>query len=123
MPNDYSWIFVFFNDDAVCMKRFVFRQTYFYAEYKSNQRAFLNEKENQNCLKSWCFVRGVFKKSPKKHKVRAPSRPKMTTLTMKTAFLELAAGSAGSARSGGNGAANVRSDPPPTRAGGQDDGS
>jgi len=30
------------------MKRFVFRQTYFYAEYKSNQRAFLNEKENQN---------------------------------------------------------------------------
>ena len=53
----------------------------------------------------------------------------MTTLTMKTAFLELAAGSTGSGGSGGstgsagNGAANVRSDPPPTRAGGQDDGS
>ena len=53
----------------------------------------------------------------------------MTTLTMKTTFLELTAGSGGSAESGGsagssgNGAANVRSDPPPTRAGGQDDGS
>ena len=56
----------------------------------------------------------------------------MTTLSMKNAFLELTAGSAGSAGPAGsagsaglsgNGAANVGSDPPPTRAGGQDDGS
>ena len=59
-------------------------------------------------------------KKSKKHHAGAPSRPKMTTLKMETTFLEFTAGSTGSS---GNGAANVRSDPPPTRAGGQDDGS
>ena len=59
-------------------------------------------------------------KKSKKHQAGAPSRLKMTTLTMKMPDLELASGSTGSA---GNGAANVRSDPTPTRAGGQDDGS
>ena len=56
----------------------------------------------------------------KKHYMRALSRPKMTTLTMKITFLEISSGSSGST---GNGGSNSRSDPPPTRAGGQDDGS
>ena len=46
----------------------------------------------------------------------------MATLIMKTAFWKLIRGSTGSAGSAGNGAANVRRGPPPTRAGGQDDG-
>ena len=50
----------------------------------------------------------------------------MTTLSMKSPILEQSAGSAGSggsAGSAGNGGSRVRADPPPTRAGGQDDGS
>ena len=46
----------------------------------------------------------------------------MTTLSMKSRILE-SGGSAGSTGSRGNGVSRVRADPPPTRAGGQDDGS
>ena len=44
----------------------------------------------------------------------------MTTLSMKSPILEQSGGSGGST---GNGVSRVRADPPPTRAGGQDDGS
>ena len=47
----------------------------------------------------------------------------MTTLSMKSPILEQSGGSSGSSGSTGNGVSRVRADPPPTRAGGQDDGS
>ena len=49
------------------------------------------------------------------------SGPRVTTLSKKTLFWELAGGSSGSIGSSGNGSTNFRSDPPPTRAVGQDD--
>ena len=62
-------------------------------------------------------------KKSKKHNARAPSRPKMTTLTMKTPFLEQSRVFRWSSWSCGIDFTGGCSGPPSTRAGGQDDGS
>ena len=53
------------------------------------------------------------RKKSEKHQAGAPSRPKMTTLSMKSPILEQSSGSSGSTGSGGNCVSRVRADPLP----------